>query len=140
MLFRSTIAKIATSCQQEFIKEVPYVVVICSDSKLVKNMYDIRAEKYVKHHAGAAAENFLLKVCDLGLAASWVGAFSELSLRTALNIPDNIDIEIVLTVGYELNEGKTKQSLRQSLNTRVFFEQWGNRFHKPFVKVRRDDM
>ena len=135
-----TIAQISRSCQQEFIKEVPYVVVICSDPKLAKNMYDIRADKYIKHHAGAAAENFLLKVCDLGLAASWIGAFSESSLRNALNIPDNIDIEILITVGYELNKSKTKQSIRQSLNKRVFFEQWENRFYKPFAKVRRDDI
>lgn len=137
---KETLVKISESCQQEFIKNVPYIIVILSDSRLVGKMYDKRADKYIKHHSGAVAENLLLKASNEGLATSWIGAFSEISLRSALNIPENIEIELLISVGYELIKGKTKQSLRQSLTNRLFFERYGNKFYKPIKSIRRSDM
>ena len=63
------IAKIAEACQQEFIKQAKILVVVCSDLKDAKIMYDKRASRYVKQHAGALIENFLLNVVDIGLAS-----------------------------------------------------------------------
>src|SRR3989344_5357991 len=51
---KETINKIADACQQDFIKDAPVIVVVCSDLQRVKLMYDKRAEKYTKQHVGAA--------------------------------------------------------------------------------------
>ena len=69
-----------------------------------------------------------------------MGAFSESTIRNNLAIPDNIDLELILTVGYELPKGKTKQKIKYPLTNRVFFDVWSNKFHKPFVRVRRVDV
>ena len=134
------IEKISESCQQEYIKTAPYIIIVCSDPKLVNKMYDVRANKYIKHHAGAVAENLLLKLCDLGLAGSWVGAFSDPTIKNALYIPDNINVELVITAGYEFIKGKKKQSPKPILIKRLFLEKYGNVFHKPITAVRRSDV
>ncbi len=136
---KDTIAQIASACQQEFIKQVPYIIVIVSNQKLAKKMYEKRTDKYIKHHAGAAAQNLLLKACNEGLGASWIGAFAEPTVRRLLAIPEGIDIELLISIGYELTKGKAKQSIRQSLTNRLFFEQYGNKFYKPIGKLRRSD-
>jgi len=135
-----TISKIADACQQEFIKQAPYVIVICSNPKQIKTMYDTRADKYIKHHTGAAVENILLKAVDMGMGSCWVGAFSEPTLRNLLKIQDGINLEVVLPIGYELIKGKTKQRHKFSLVNRLFFETWKNRFYKPIKKIRRGDV
>ena len=137
---QTTIDKISESCQQEYIKTAPYIIVVCSDPKLVNKMYDVRADKYIKHHTGAVAENLLLKFCDLGLAASWVGAFSDPTIKNALYIPDNINLELIITIGYEFIKGKKKQSPKPTLVNRLFFEKYGNKFHKPIKAIRRSDV
>ena len=40
--------KIAESCRQEFLRDVSFIVVVCSDQKKVNLMYDKRADRYTK--------------------------------------------------------------------------------------------
>ncbi|MEK6830990.1 MAG: nitroreductase family protein [Nanoarchaeota archaeon] len=134
------IAKIADACQQQFINKAPYVIVVCSNLIQLKRFDDVRAENYLKHNVGAAVENFLLKITDLGLASCWIGAFSESTIKNLLKIPGSINIEVVLPVGYEMVKGKTKKRFRQLLVNRVFFDSWGNKYYKSFVKIRRADI
>ncbi|MFA5174121.1 MAG: nitroreductase family protein [Candidatus Pacearchaeota archaeon] len=131
-----TIQKIAKACQQEFIKEAQFIVVVCSDSKQAA-MYDKRADRYIHHHAGAAVENFLLKITDMGLASCWVGAFSEITLKNILKIPENIEIEVILPIGYA--KKKTKQKPKNDLGNLVYFDVWKNKYKKKDTQVRRSD-
>src|SRR4030042_5292692 len=103
---RETINNLADACQQDFIKDAKVLVVICSDSKKVKLMYDKRTDKYVKQHVGAAIENFLLKITEMKLASCWVGAFSEVTVKNALGVPEDIDVEAILPVGYQTTADK----------------------------------
>src|SRR3989344_7073473 len=125
------INKIAEACQQEFIKQSQILVVVCSDAKKIEIMYDKRAQKYIKHHTGAAIENFLLKITDLGLASCWVGAFSDLMIKDILKIPDEIEIEAILPVAYQSKIDKTTQRTKSEIFERVYFEIWKNKTKKP---------
>ncbi len=129
------IEKIADACQQQFIKQAQVVVVVCSDLKDAKIMYDKRANKYVKQHAGALIENFLLNAVDIGLASCWVGAYSDMMLKNLLKIPDEIDIEAVLPVGYTYKTDETKHRKKPEIENRLYFETWKNKFRKPFPKM-----
>lgn len=140
---KEKIWKIADACQQPFIAQVSYVVVICSNVKQARKLYDVKADKYLKHNVGASIENFLLKIVDLGLASCWIGAFSEPTIRNTLGIPDAMEVEVVLPVGYELGAWKanTKQPKpKYSLVNRIFFNSWQNKFYKPLIKIRREDV
>jgi nitroreductase len=120
---KKLIKELAEACQQEFIEKVHYIVVVCTDKKFLEKSYYERAEMYIRQEAGAAIENFLLKIVDLGLASCWVGAFSDETIKRILKIPDNIQIEALLPVGYEF-EGTEKKS-RPNLESTMYYDGWG---------------
>lgn len=130
------IEKIAEACQQDFLKEVKILVVFLSESKDAEIMYDKRAKKYIKQHVGAAAENFLLSLTDMGLVSCWVGAWSDITLRNILVIPDNVEIEAIFPVGYQMKIDKRKQKIKPRIESRLYFETWKNKYRKPFEVIR----
>jgi len=126
---KEIIHKLAEAAAQDFFQDLDFVVVVCSDKAFLKRSYLERADMYAKQQVGAAIENLLLKVTDMGLASCWVGAFSDPTVRDALDIPDNIDIEALLPIGYEMGRGK--QKTKPLLDTVLFFDKWKNKFMKP---------
>ncbi len=132
---KETINQIAQACQQDFVANACFLVVVCSDKKKVEIMYDIRAEKYTKHHAGAAVENFLLKITEMKLASCWVGAFSDTTIKNILKIPEDIDVEAVLPVAYPSKIKKQEQKSKTSLNNIIYFEKYKNKFQKPERRI-----
>ncbi len=132
---KEKINEIAEACQQPFIKKAPVIVAICSDSKKTNMMYDKRTEKYIKQHAGAAIENFLLKITDMKLASCWVGAFVNMEIKSALKIPENIDIEAILPIAYPSKVDKTNQKPKTNLGNICFFEEYKNKYKKKPIKI-----
>jgi len=129
------IGKIAQACKQNFIKKAQVLAILCSDSKKTKIMFDKRADKYIKQHTGAAIENFLLKITDMGLASCWIGAFSEVTIKDELKIPNEITVEAVLPIAYPHKTDKTKQKSKTNLGNIVFFGEYGNKYKKPIRKI-----
>ena len=127
---KESINKIAQAAQQPFIKSAPVVIAVCSDSANVERAYDIRTEKYVKQQAGAAIENFLLKITEMKLASCWIGAYSESIIKTALKIPENITVEAILPIAYKHKSDKTKQKPKPNLGNITYFETYGNKYQK----------
>lgn len=127
---KETIKKIAQAAQQPFIKSAPVVIAVCSDSANIKRAYDIRTEKYVKQQAGAAIQNFLLKITEMKLASCWIGAYSESIIKSALKVPENITIEAILPIAYPHKADKTKQKPKPNLGNITYFETYGNKYQK----------
>jgi len=121
------IAGLAEAAQQDFISDVSYVLVVCSDTTQITRSYDERGRMYTKQQAGAAIENFLLKLVDMGLASCWVGAFSDETVKNLLQIPDNVDVEALLPVGYEMIP-KSKQRKKPELDHILYFNVWKNKY------------
>jgi nitroreductase len=132
-----TIEKIAQACQQPFISGATNVVVVCSVPKEAEIMYDLRSSRYIRNAAGASIENFLLKVTEMGLVSCWIGAFSDLMIRSELKIPDSVEIEAILPVAYPQKGDKTKQKPKPELGNIIFFEKYGNKISAPPPKVKR---
>lgn len=120
---KEKIEKIATACQQNFIALARYVVILCTDQSQVVRSYGERGEMYCRQQAGAAIENFLLKITELGLATCWVGAFSDSTIRHILRIPESIFIEAVLPIGYEMPP-KSEQRHKPPLQDMLWFNTW----------------
>jgi len=135
-----TIKKIADACRQYFLEKAPYLVVVCSDPKRAGLEYEERADRYIKQHAGAVIENLLLKLTDMGLASCWIGAFSDMTIKHILDIPDNINIEAILPVAYQYENDHTKQKTKHELDARIYFDKWKNKYQKPLRKVRMADV
>jgi len=123
---KEKIKKLAEASVQDFFENVGFAVVVCSDYNFLKKSYYDRAEKYGKQQAGAAIENLLLKIAELGLGACWVGAFTDTIVKQTLNIPGEIEVEAIIPIGYELGKGKQKN--KPDLDRVMFFDTWKNKF------------
>ncbi len=134
---KAKIAKIAEACQQDFVASVDYAVVVCSQEKLLEKAYPDLSEKYARQQAGAAIENFLLKITDMGLASCWIGAFVESMVKNILKIPDEIVVEAVLPVGYARSLGKQRK--KPELDSALYFNEWKNKYMKPWKMPSRGE-
>ncbi len=135
---KSKIEELAQAAAQSFIAKAPYIVVVCSGKKFLEKYYYDRADRYAKHQAGAAIENFLLKITALGLASCWIGAFSDETIKRILKVPDDVDVDALLPVGYELEESekakKPKRMEKPDMNSILFFDKFKEKFMAPLRK------
>jgi len=128
------IQKITTACQQDFVGQVQYIVVICSDKSRLTNAYGERGEKFNKQQVGAAIENFLLKIQEAGLATCWVGYFIKDMIKRELKIPKEIEVEAIFPIGYEYEKSYT-QKHKIDLDAILYFNQYGEKKMKTPKRV-----
>ena len=124
---------LADACQQDFVGTAEYVLLVCTDATQATRSYDARGQKYAAEQAGAAIENLLLKLTDLGLATCWVGALNDAQVRGILQIPENVIINGLFPIGYEMPP-KTKQKPKPDLNSILYFNVWKNKYMKKLRK------
>lgn len=132
-----TIKRIADIAEQDWINDSSAVLVVCSNTEPLEQLYEERGRIYSKQQAGSAISTLLLKLTDLKIAGCWVGAFDEEKLRLLLKVPKETEIEAIIPVGYE--EGKTPKKRKRDLDTVLFWEEWGERkrptfFREPDIK------
>lgn len=123
---KEKIEKIAEAAQQDFIKQVDYLVVACTNPKRTKNAYGKRGERYLKQQAGAGIQNFLLAIEDKGLSTCWVGHFVDEQIKKILDVPKDIDIEAIFPIGYEYKKPKTRKA-KIELDRILYFDKYKNK-------------
>ncbi|HLD97691.1 MAG TPA: nitroreductase family protein [Candidatus Nanoarchaeia archaeon] len=119
--------------QQDFIGDAHYAVVIISDAKDVIKSYDERGEIYARQQAGAAIEQFLLKLVDLGMGGCWVGAFVDDQVKRILQIPENVNVEAIIPIGYPF--GRPLKRKHPNLDRIIYFNKYGQKQMKPKRRV-----
>ncbi|MBD3247379.1 hypothetical protein GF378_02050 [Candidatus Pacearchaeota archaeon] len=134
---KKTIQKLAEAAQQPFVAEAKCIVVVCTDKKMVLNAYEERAEKFCRHEAGAAIENFLLRLEEEGLVTCWVGYFVDYLVKEALGIPEKVDVEAMFPIGKESKKkGETRKKAKKiNLEQIMYFNKYKNRRKKKTKKV-----
>jgi nitroreductase len=114
---------------QKFVAEAPVLIVVCSDPRKVEYIYGERGRRlYSIQNVAAAIENLLLAATAKGLGTCWVGAFNESEVKSALEIPDYIEVHAIIALGYP---DESPKSSRRALDEIVFFERWGNSKYVP---------
>ncbi len=121
------IKKIAQAAQQDSILDAQYVVVVCSNPIKILNAYEEKGEIYLRQQAGAAIQNFWLKLVDLGLSTCWIGHFVEDQVKEILKIPENINVEAIFPIGYESKMSRGKKRKRINLDAILYFNQYKNK-------------
>lgn len=127
------ISKIAEACQQQFIAQADYVVVVCSNPSRTENAFEKRGKIFCRQQAGAAIQNFLLKVEEAGLSTCWIGYFAEEQIKRTLKIPEDVDVEALFPIGYEYQKSKTRK-LKIDLDRILYFNSYGNKKMKKPVR------
>jgi len=119
------IQKLADASQQHFIAQAHYVVVACTNPSRTMNSFEEQGEKFLRQQAGAAIQNFLLKIQEAKLATCWVGHFVEGQIKEALQIPEDINVEAILPIGYEF--GKTPKKRKTDFDRILYFDKYGKK-------------
>ena len=122
---KEKIQMLADAANQSFITQAQYVVVVCTNPSRTVNAYGERGKKYCRQQAGAAIQNFLLKIQEKGLATCWVGAFVDDMVKRALNIPEDINVEAIFPIGYEYF--KTKPRPKIEIDRILYFNEYKNK-------------
>ncbi len=128
------IKKISESCQQQFIADAKYLVVVCSNPSRPINAYGKIGEIFCRQQAGAAMENFFLSIEEAGLSTCWVGYFVEEQIKEELKIPDEVNIEAIFPIGYEAEKPRTRH-VKIELDRILYFNSYGNTKMKHPKKV-----
>ncbi len=122
---KEKIQKLADSSQQNFISQAQYIVVVCSDTSRTTNAYE-KGKIFCRQQAGAAIQNFLLKIQEKGLATCWIGAFVESLVKEELKIPANIQVEALFPIGYEFEKPRTRRA-KIDLDNILYFNKYKNK-------------
>ena len=134
-----TINKIANLAEQTWISESSTLVLICSNETHLENIYGERGRIYSRQQAGAAIQTLLLKLVDLGLSACWVGAYSDKDIKHLLSIPNKIQIEAIIPIGYENKAVKIEKKKKEHLEKVIYWESWFNDKRPPLFKEPKDE-
>lgn len=107
------------SNHQAFVARAPVVIACCaeSDGRVMKCghlAYLINVAISIDHMTLAAVE--------LGLGTCWIGSFYADPVREILDIPEEIEVVELLTLGYPEGEGRPKGRL--PLEKIVHWESW----------------
>jgi len=86
--------------------------------------FDKRKGKYGRYDATLAGGNMMTMATSLGLGTCWIGAFDEPKVKEILEIPENIEVIALITLGYS-NE-KAEPPPRVELEKIVHRESWSN--------------
>ncbi|MEN8126321.1 MAG: nitroreductase family protein [Planctomycetota bacterium] len=87
----------SAAANQPFVDQAPVVIAACSCTNKRMNLC---GQPYASINVSIALEHIALAATSLGLATCWIGSFKPYSVREILNIPADIEIVELMTVGY----------------------------------------
>jgi nitroreductase len=86
--------------------------------------FDTRKGKYGRYDVTLAGANMMTMAAHLGLGTCWIGAFDESKVKEILEIPENIEVIGLITLGYAGEEAEVPP--RVELEKIVHWESWSN--------------
>jgi nitroreductase len=113
---------LAEHAQQAWVSESQWIIIVCSDHEKLKKLYDDRADRYAHQAAGAAVQNILLRLTELGIGSCWVGAYADELIKRDFKIPTEQTVEAIIAVGYSRSKKKVKKA---ALETKIHWGEWG---------------
>jgi nitroreductase len=106
--------------------EAPLAILICSDKKRAQKMGGALGRDYLTiADCAMAAEHIQLGAYALGLGTCVVKSFSHGAMREILEIPEGIEPELLIIVGYP--ESIPAPPRRIPLNDMVYLNKFGER-------------
>ncbi len=76
--------------------------------------------------AAIAAENIVLAAHSMGIGSCIVVSFADIAIRTILNLPDQLSLNILVTLGYP--DESPEPPPRKPITEIAFEDTYGNRW------------
>lgn len=134
-----TIKDLAKCCEQSWISSSNILIVVCSDDSHLEDLYGERGRIYSRQQAGAAIQTLLLKLTDLGISSCWVGAYTDEFIKQKLKIPQHIQIEAIIPVGYEKKMPGDEKKKKKELEDVLYWEEWKNSRRPALFEESKED-
>lgn len=98
-------------------------IVVCADPKLSKYPYEMWVQD-----CSAATQNILIAARCLGIGSVWLGVYPReermANLRKILQIPDDIVVFSVVSLGYPKSENEFYEAADRFREDRIHVEMW----------------
>jgi nitroreductase len=93
--------------------KAPVIVVLCAEKSLLTHSLApmFSGVKYHLIDIGIAGEHFVLAAESQGLGTCWIGWFKPNATRKILNIPRNMEILSLISVGYPASRSEPRSRL-----------------------------
>jgi nitroreductase len=104
---------------QKFVAEAPVVIAACS---VEKEYVMLCGQLAYPIDTAIAVDHMTLVAVEEGLGTCWIGAFDEKKVKEILNIPVDVRVVALLTLGYPSKI--PRPTPRKSLNEIVMWEEW----------------
>jgi nitroreductase len=113
--------KTITVTPQNFMKQAPVVVVVCTDTQAYKGKQNnIFADRFCIQDSAIATMNLLLAVANRGMGACWIGMYREDALSQVLNLPATIRPVAIVPIGHTTSKEKPRP--RKPLQDLIHYE------------------
>lgn len=119
--------EIATAAlEQMWMSEAPIHIIVCNQHKKVTTLYGKLGKMFSIQDCSIISAYLMLVAKEHNLGTCWVGAFDNEAIKRILDIPDDIDPEAIITLGYP-QKIKLNKSKRKEVNDILFFDKWGSK-------------
>jgi nitroreductase len=102
--------------QQHFIANASVIIVALGDASL--------SSRWFAKDTMIALEHMVLTATELGYGTCWIGAFTEIDVRTLLAIPETMTVVALLPIGIPDESPSPKP--RKAFDAIYFEDQYGN--------------
>ncbi len=136
---KEMIRTLASLAEQLWTAEASLFIIVVSDDIHLENMYGERGRVYSRQQAGAVIQTILLSLVHSGLSGCWVGAYPDELVKEKLKIPQHMQVEAIIPVGYELVQKGSAVRKKRSLEATVHWERWGNKRRPTIFEEDRED-
>ncbi|MCL2874612.1 MAG: nitroreductase family protein [Defluviitaleaceae bacterium] len=108
----------------KFTSDVSSFIVICETKAVLMSALDgkVESQRFAQMDIGLATAHIIFAAEDMGLATCILGAIDEPKIKEILEIPEDINVALVIALGYSNSEARAKS--RESFDEMVSFNKW----------------
>jgi len=111
-----------------FFGGAPLAILVCSDRERARRLGGPLGESYLAAvDCAMAVQNMLLAAYALGLGSCPVKSFSQAAVKEILKIPDNLETELLIALGYPAQKPSPppKRPLSEIAHLNEYGAKWG---------------
>ncbi|MAE07835.1 MAG: NAD(P)H nitroreductase [Bacteroidetes bacterium] len=110
----------------KFVPQAPVIIAIVLEKpKIITEIGGrIKNKEYPLMDIGIAAEHICLQAAEEGLGSCMLGWFDERTIKLLLNIPENKNVPLLVTLGYTPEDYKHRKKIRKSMDKIVKYNSY----------------
>ncbi len=99
----------------KFLYNAPVIIIVLADKGSFLSLAGslVRNTRFYLVDIGIVCQQLILQATELGLGTCYVGWFNEKPLKKMFNIPKNVEIPLLICIGYPEENYKQKDPIRR---------------------------